>query len=182
MKALREGEAAAIHGAQASLTMLMLDDILTNPKFTIKETQTEGEDDDDSWFSYSASASVSGSALWRTERNAEGVTRTHTLTGTGELAANFTIAPEGVMSKVRTGADKLSDMGAAFAGDAADAIEKHNAFDARPLSNSSSRAPSRRGSTAPSQVPRSCGSSIRRTRPPSRGCSRSRASPRLRDA
>ena len=85
-------------------------------------------------------------------------------------------------SKVRTGADKLSDMGAAFAGDAADAIEKHNAFDARPLSNSSSRAPSRRGSTARSQVPRWCGSSIRRTRPPSRGCSRSRASPRLRDA
>lgn len=79
--------------------MLMLDDILTNPKFTIKETQTEGEDDDDSWLSYSASASVSGSALWRTERNAEGVTRTHTLTGTGELAANFTIAPEGVMSR-----------------------------------------------------------------------------------
>lgn len=35
--------------------MLMLDDILTNPKFTIKETQTEGEDDD-SWLSYSASA------------------------------------------------------------------------------------------------------------------------------
>lgn len=56
MKALREGEAAAIHDAQASLTMLMLDDILTNPKFTIKETQTEGEDDDDSWLSYSASA------------------------------------------------------------------------------------------------------------------------------
>ena len=99
---------------------------------SVGETQEQEEEDDgESWLSYSASASVSGSALWRTERNADGVTRTRTLTGTAELAANFTIAPEGVMSKMRTGADKLSDMGADFAGDAADAIESHNAFDAQ---------------------------------------------------
>lgn len=71
-----------------------------------------GEDEDEeSWLSYELSASASGSVAWSTERNADGIVRTRTLTGHLGASAGFTAAPEGVTEKIRSAADKLENLG-----------------------------------------------------------------------
>lgn len=90
-----------------------------------------GEDEDEeSWLSYELSASASGSVAWSTERNADGIVRTRTLTGHLGASAGFTAAPEGVTEKIRSAADKLENLGTDLGTKAADAVERFNTWEA----------------------------------------------------
>lgn len=94
------------------------------------EESGEEDEDEESWLSYELSASASGSVAWSTERNADGIVRTRTLTGHLGASAGFTAAPEGVTEKIRSAADKLENLGTDLGTKAADAVERFNTWEA----------------------------------------------------
>ena len=97
---------------------------------TSAEESGAEEEDEESWLFYELSASASGSVAWSTERNADGIVRTRTLTGHLGASAGFTAAPEGVTEKIRSAADKLENLGTDLGTKAADAVERFNAWEA----------------------------------------------------
>lgn len=85
----------------------LVDGLSTEPQVESEED----EEDEDTWLGFSAGVSLSGSLGWETSRNAETVEHTKVRIGHISAEASFTFAPDSLVEKGQSVAQKLGDAG-----------------------------------------------------------------------